>query len=123
MLKKKKKHLRGFRGMNISQTGGQIIRAGGAADTAEQCMNVFLTNKNTSADEIHCGGNFQASCTSFEESIPGNGARWGRGSIRDDTIISYFLTLCLRCTTPRRMSCGRLNEDERREGGGEKKNK
>lgn len=65
--------------MNISPTGGQIIRAGGAADTAEQRMNVFLTNKNSSADEIHCGGNFQASCTSFEESIPGNGSTLGPG--------------------------------------------
>lgn len=45
------------------QSSRQIIRQTGSTDMAEQCMNVFLTNKNTS--EMHCKDQFQASCTNL----------------------------------------------------------
>lgn len=62
--------------MNIIQTGRQMIRQRGTTDTAEQCMNVFLTNKNTARVKFTAGA-ISGLLHQFEESIPGNGARWG----------------------------------------------
>lgn len=76
--------------MNITQTGRQIIRQRGT-DTAEQCMNVFLANKNTALVKFTAGA-ISGLLHQFEESIPGKWSRLGPGSISDDTIISYFLT-------------------------------
>lgn len=77
--------------MNITQTGRQIIRQRGTTDTAEQRMNVFLTNKNTAPVKFTAGA-ISGLLHQFEESIPGKWSRLGLGSISDDTIISYFLT-------------------------------
>lgn len=57
-------HFSGFGETSKTQKCRQKIRQTGTTDTAEHCMNVFLTNKNCGG-EIHCEDQFQASCTSL----------------------------------------------------------
>lgn len=92
-------HFWGYRTMNITQTGRQIIRHRGTTDTAEQCMNVFLTNKNTVPLKFTAGA-ISGLLHQFEESIPGNGARWCRDRY---LMIQSYLTSwhCLGSTSHR----------------------
>lgn len=98
-------------GKDITQKSRQIIRQRGTADAAEQCMDVVSTNKNTALVNFTAMTNFRPLAPVLDIKTR-QWRRLGSGSISDDTIISYFLTLSPPQTTPGRMSCGQLNENK-----------
>lgn len=104
-----KRHLRRRPGdlgeMNVTERSGRIIRQAATSDTAEQCMNVFSTNKNTPAVKLAARSNFRPLAPVWGINTR-QWSRLGLRSIFDDTIISYVLTLGS-------VSCGRVNESRR----------
>lgn len=82
---------------------------------AEQCINVFLTNKNTTLEKFTAGA-ISGLLHQVGESIPGKGAGT-LGSIPDDTIISYSSTPSQQHTALEVMKCGCLNENKHQNKG------